>query len=163
MSSEVVEICGFESTPSSYNNMFFLERLTDTVYCIGYLFVLNFFKRNFFGSCPNKLVRIVGSPKTFFDSFHTVHSPCVGTSQADHAKPLRAVPAGAVPVVAGDMASMRQSYQNMQYSDAAVETIKWVNALTSYHRRALATLHGANRLTQRSTLAAMATVPAACS
>ena len=34
----------------------------------------------------------------------------------------------------------------MQYSDAAVETIKWVNALTSYHRRALSTLHGANRL-----------------
>jgi len=71
---------------------------------------------------------------------------CLMLGTSHHAKPLRAVPAGAAPVVAGDMASRRQSYQNMHYSDAAVEAIKWVNALTSYHRRALATLHDANRL-----------------
>ncbi len=68
----------------------------------------------------------------------------LGTSHL--AKPLRAVPVVAAPAVAADIVSRRQSYQNMEYSDAASETIKWVNALTSYHRRALSTLHGANRL-----------------
>jgi hypothetical protein len=71
---------------------------------------------------------------------------CLMLGTSHHAKPLRAVPEAAAPEVAGDMASRRQSYQNMQYSDAAVETIEWVNALTSYHRTALATLHGENRL-----------------
>jgi hypothetical protein len=71
---------------------------------------------------------------------------CLMLGTSHFAKPLRAAPAVAAPAVAGDIASRRQAYQNMQYSDAAVETIKWVNALTSYHRRALSTLHGANRL-----------------
>ena len=71
---------------------------------------------------------------------------CLMLGTSHFAKPLRAVPAAAAPAVAGDIVSRRQAYQNMQYSDAAVETIKWVNTLTSYHRRALSTLHGANRL-----------------
>jgi hypothetical protein len=74
---------------------------------------------------------------------------CLMLGTSHHAKPdlaVLVVAGAAAPAAVEDMASRRQSYQNMQYSDAAVETIKWVNALTSYHRRALSTLHGANRL-----------------
>ena len=96
------------------------------------------------GAAPESDCEVLCSAPDLSDDGALMVCLMLGTSH--HAKPLRAVPAGAVPVVAGDMASMRQSYQNMQYSDAAVATIKWVNTLTSYHRRALATLHGANRL-----------------
>jgi hypothetical protein len=71
---------------------------------------------------------------------------CLMLGTSHHAVPTRAVPAAAAPAVAGDIAARRLSYQNMQYSDSAIDAIQWVNALTSYHRRALATLHDANRL-----------------
>jgi hypothetical protein len=68
---------------------------------------------------------------------------CLMLGTSHHVKPSRAVQA---PAVAGDMASRRQAYQNMQYSEAAAEATEWVSALTSYHRRALTTLNDANRL-----------------